>query len=314
MRALNVPAPGVPPRLSELPVPEVTDGQVLIRVKAAGLNPIDNALAAGVMAHMMPHHYPLILGRDAAGTVETVGAGVEHVAPGDEVFGNILLIPPVQAGTLAEYALLPAVSVAEKPANLEFETAAAIPLSGAAAVALIDAIRARSGETVLITGASGGVGSFAIQLLSAAGVTVVATGTPEDLDRLTALGAAHVIDFRTGSVVEKVRVLLPDGVDALIDLVEHDPDALPLGAVRAGGMVASTLAAANEEILEAVGLTGMNVNAGAVKEIIAPLAEKAAAGTLKVGISAVLPFERAAEGLATIARGGARGKIVVKVG
>src|SRR5918999_968348 len=118
MRALHIPSAGEQPRLSDLPVPEVGEGTVLIRVRAAALNAIDNGIAAGIMADAIPHAYPLVLGRDAAGVVEAVGAGVDHVTAGDEVIAHILLAPPVQAGTLAEYAVVPAAAVTPKPAEL----------------------------------------------------------------------------------------------------------------------------------------------------------------------------------------------------
>jgi NADPH:quinone reductase-like Zn-dependent oxidoreductase len=194
MRALNVPAAGEQPRLSDLPTPEVTEGTVLIKVKAAGLNAFDNAVAAGRLVQMVPHEYPLVLGRDAAGVVQGVGAGVDHVDVGDEVIGHVLLAPPLQAGTLAEYALVPAAGVAIKPAGLDFVSAAALPVAGAAAVAAVTAIDPQPGQTVLVNGASGGVGSFAVQMLTARGAIVLATGTAEDTDRLTTLGAAAVVD------------------------------------------------------------------------------------------------------------------------
>jgi NADPH:quinone reductase-like Zn-dependent oxidoreductase len=118
MRALHVPEADRQPVLDELPTPSVADGTVLVRVKAAGLNPVDNAIAAGMMAEMIPHEYPLVLGRDAAGVVQAVGDGVDHVEVGDEVLGHVLLAPPVRAGTLAEYALLPAAAVSKLPAGL----------------------------------------------------------------------------------------------------------------------------------------------------------------------------------------------------
>lgn len=313
MRALHVPAAGQQPVLSELPVPEIGEGQVLIRVKAAGLNAIDNGLASGMMAGMIPHEYPLVLGRDAAGVVEATGPGVDHVAAGDEVFGHVLLAPPVKNGTIAEYAALPAAAVARKPAGLDFVTAAALPLAGAAAAAAVDLVGARPGTIVLVSGASGGVGSYAVQLLAARGATVVATGTADDAGRLTGLGASAVVDYTAGPVASQVLTLYPDGVDALIDLVSYSADALPLAAVRTGGAVASTLGAASQEVLDAAGLTGGNIMAGPVREVIAPLAEQAATGALKVDVTTVLPLDRAAEGLATIAAGQARGKIVVEV-
>ena len=313
MRALHVPAVGEQPRLGDLPIPEVTAGTVLIRVKAAGLNPFDNAVAGGMLAEMVPQEYPLVLGRDAAGVVEAVGPDVDHVEVGDEVIGHVLLAPPIHAGTLAEYALVPAAGVTHKPAALDFITAAALPLSGAAAVAAVDAVDPQPGETVLVVGASGGVGSYVVQLLSARGATVVATGNAEDKDRLTTLGAHTVIDHTAGPLAQQVRASHPAGVDALIDLVNYAPDGLPLDAVREGGKVASTMGAATDEPLAAAGLSGSNIMAGPVREVVAPLAEQAAAGTLHVQVTTVLPLDRAIEGLATIASGNARGKIVVTV-
>jgi NADPH:quinone reductase-like Zn-dependent oxidoreductase len=312
MRAVHILAAGEQPQLGELPKPTVTEGTVLIRVKAAGLNPIDNAITAGMVAQMgLPHEYPLVLGRDAAGVVEAVGAGVDHVEVGDEVIGHVLLAPPVSAGTLAEYALVPAAAVTHKPAELDFVAAAALPLAGGAAVACVEAVDPQPGQTVLVNGASGGVGSFAVQLLAARGATVVATGTRADVERLTALGAALVVDFTAGPVAEQVRAAHPDGVHALVNLTGVAAEAIPSAAVRTGGIIASTTVLPDQAALDAAGLTGIGVMAGPVGEVIAPLAERAAAGDLAIGVASVLPLERATDGLAALAAGRATGKIVV---
>ena len=314
MRALHVPAAGEQPQLSELPVPEATEGTVVVRVKAAGLNPIDNAVAAGFLTQMgLPHVYPVVVGRDAAGVVTAVGAGVDHVAVGDEVLGHVLLAPPISAGTLAEYAVLPAAAVTKKPAGLDFTRAAALPLAGASAVQSVEAIDPQPGQTVLVNGASGGVGSFAVQLLAARGVTVIATGKPADADRLTALGATQVIDHTAGPVAEQVRAAYPDGVDALVSLHGMDPSATPIAAVRTGGKVAGVAGVPDEATLTAAGLTGTSIMATPTREILAPLAEQAAAGTLKVAVSDVLTLDQAADGLGRLATGGAGGKLVVTI-
>jgi NADPH:quinone reductase-like Zn-dependent oxidoreductase len=313
MRAVHVPAAGEQPQVSDIPMPEVTDGSVLIRVKAAGLNAIDNAIAAGMMAQMVPHSYPLVLGRDAAGVVEAVGAGVDHVQVGDEVIGHVLIAPPIQAGTLAEYAVLPAASVTVKPAQLDFVTAAALPLAGAAATAAVEAVDPQPGQVVLVNGATGGVGSYAVQLLANRDVTVVATGTATDRERLTKLGATTVVDHTAGSVADQVRATYPDGVDALIELAAYTLDASPLAAVRPGGKVSTTTAVPDEQALADAGLTGTTIFAGPVREVIGPLAEQAAAGTITVDVTTVLPLDQATDGLATIAAGKARGKIVIKI-
>jgi NADPH:quinone reductase-like Zn-dependent oxidoreductase len=313
MRALHVPAAGAEIELGEVPTPSATEGTVLVRVKAAGLNPVDNGIAAGMMAEMIPHQYPLVLGRDAAGVVEAVGEGVEGITVGDEVLGHVLMAPPVQAGTIAEYAVLPAAAVVAKPAGLDFVTAAAIPLAGAAAAQAVEAVAPQAGQTVLVNGADGGVGSYAVQLLAARGVTVIATGKPESADRLRALGASTVLDHHTVDVVEQVRAAHPDGVDALVNVGGHDPAAVPVGAVRNGGKLSTTTAEPDADTLAAAGVTSTFIMATAVREVVGPLVEQAAAGTLKVSVAEVFPFEQAAAGLAKLAAGKANGKLVVSV-
>jgi NADPH:quinone reductase-like Zn-dependent oxidoreductase len=314
MRALHVPAAGAQPQLGELPTPTPAEGTVLIRVKAAGLNPIDNGIASGMLAGMLPHEYPLVLGRDAAGVVEAVGLGVDDIAVGDEVLGHVLLTPPIQAGTIADYAVLPAASVVHKPQGLDFTTAAALPLAGAAAAQTIDAIKPQAGQTVLVNGASGGVGSYAVQLLSARGVTVIATGRTSEAVRLRELGAAEVIDYTAGPVAEQVRATYPDGVDALINLAPgRDPSTVPLAAVRRGGSLASTTALPDEQALADADVTGSQIMATAVREVVAPLAELVAAGRLKVSVAEVLPLDQAAAALHTLASGGAGGKLVIDI-
>lgn len=314
MRALHVPTAGAQPELGELPIPEVVPGHVLIKVRAVGLNPFDNMIAAGAMADVVPHQYPLTLGRDAAGVVAAIGDDVQDVQPGDEVFGHVLFTPPVQAGTLAEYALLPAATVVVKPAGLDFATAAALPLAGAAAAGAVDLVDPRPGQVVLVNGATGGVGRYAVQMLAARGATVVATGTDADAADLLTLGATTVVDYTTGSVTGQVRAAYPDGVDALINLVGHTAADVPLDALRAGGTVATTTMAPDADTIATADLTGAMVQAHPVRETTAPLAEQAAAGTLSVDLHTVLPLEQATEGLATLAAGTARGKIVVTVG
>lgn len=311
MRAFHLPSAGEQPQLGDLPTPTVTEGTVLVRVKAVGLNPIDNGIAAGVLAGMMPHAYPLVLGRDAAGIVEAVGEGVDHVAVGDAVLGHVLLAPPIQAGTLGEYALLPAAAVTPKPHGLDFVAAAALPLAGATAAQTVAAIDPQPGQTVLVNGAAGGVGSYAVQLLASRGAAVVATGTPDDADRLRGLGATVVVDHTASPVVDQIRALHPDGVDALINLAGFSPADVPAGALRPGGRIATTTAAPDEETLAAANLTSSMIMAAPVREVVASLAEQAATGDLKVQVASVLPFEQALEGLATLAAGQAHGKIVV---
>jgi len=313
MRALHVPTAGAQPVLGDIPVPEVGDGTVLIRVRAAGLNPIDNLLAAGAMSHMIPHQYPLVVGRDAAGIVEAVGGGVDHVQIGDHVYGHVLLAPPIQAGTVAEFAVLPAATVNRLPEGVDFTTAAAIPLAAAAASTAVDVLgdSAAAGSVVLVNGASGGVGSYVVQLLAAKAVEVVATGRAADVDRLRQLGATTVLDHTAGSTVDQVRSSYPDGVDALVNLAGTTPDQIPLGAVKAGGVVSFTTMGPDDNALAAAGLTGFKVMARATREITGPIAARIADGSLRVSVAEVLDLDHAIDGLATLGAGRATGKIVV---
>ncbi len=166
----------------------------------------------------------------------------------------------------------------------------------------MDAIDPQPGQVVLITGATGGVGSFAIQLAAARGATVLATGTAADAGRLKDLGATVVLDYTAAPVTDQVRAAYPDGIDALIDLVSYAPDDLPLSALRKGGKVASSLGA------------GANIMALPLSAVLTALAAQVLDGTLRVDVGTILPLDRAADGLATLADGKARGKIVVQIG
>jgi NADPH:quinone reductase-like Zn-dependent oxidoreductase len=238
MRAVTLNGFGQPVSQSELAVPEPGPGQVRVRVKAAGLNAFDNAVAGGMMQGMVEYAFPVVIGRDAAGIVDAVGEGVTEVSIGDEVFGHVLMGSPLHDGTLAEYALLPAAAVAAKPEEVDFVSAAALPFAGAAAHAVVEAVAPGDGATVLIVGATGGVGSFAVQLAAARGATVIATGLPEDAQRLRGLGATHVVDYRQ-PLAEQVRSAAPEGVDGLIDLVNREPDGLNQVATSSATVVRS---------------------------------------------------------------------------
>ena len=244
----------------------------------------------------------------------TQWGGVDHLAEDDEVLGHVLWGSTLQDGTFAEYALLRGDAVLPKPASLDFRAAGALPLAGAAALAAVDAADPKPGEKLLVAGASGGVGSFAVQLAAARGATVIATGLPEDVERLRDLGAADVVDYRQ-EVAAQVREVAGEGVDALIDLVSYDPDTFGsyAAAVRKG-RVASTTNSVVPEALAERGLTGTNVRAEPNRETLARLIEEIERGTLRVDVEQALPLDEAAKGLETFANGHVRGKIVIDVG
>jgi len=311
MRALHLPASGEQAILAELPTPTPGANEVLLRVRAAALNPLDNHIALGMLEEMMEHRYPLVLGRDVSGVVEALGDAVTGFAKGDEVVAHVPFTPPFQAGTVAEFAVVPVTTVVAKPEGLNHVTAAALPLAGGAAQKAIDALDPQPGHVVLVNGASGGVGRFVVQLLTQRGVTVVATSTPPDAGRLSELGAAQIIDFTAGDTADRVRDLYPDGVDALINLTGDALDEVPLDAVRPGGAVCTTRPVPDAETLAERGLSGGGIMTSPTREDIGPLLDQAANGGLDVDICRVLPLDSALEGLTELAAGRARGKIVI---
>jgi NADPH:quinone reductase-like Zn-dependent oxidoreductase len=302
------------PAIMDLPTPDPGPGQVRIRVRAAALNGIDVAVSSGLMRSMVDYRFPVVIGFDGAGIVDAVGEGVTDISIGDEVLGHYTLGSELHHGTLAEHALLTADATVVKPASLAFTEAAALPLAGSAALKAAEAVDLRPGETVLIAGAGGGVGSFAIQLARATGATVIATGRPDDAQRLLRLGAAEVVDYQR-DVAEQVHTAQPNGVDALIDMVTFDPDtfATLAKAVRPGGKVATLTGGATEDALAAAGLTGQMVMAGTSRDSLTRLITEIERGALTIDVERVLPLDDADKGLETMARRRARGKIVISV-
>lgn len=218
MRAVVVTEQGAEPALTEVPTPEPAAGEVLVRVQASSVNGFDLAVAAGHVAGMMEHRYPLVLGKDFAGTVAAVGDGVTGFAVGDPVFG-VVTKAFLGDGGFGEYVTVSEqIGIAALPAGVDPAAAGALGLAGTAAVDTLAAVDPQAGETVLISGATGGVGALAVQYAAAAGARVIATAQPgAEADLVRGLGAAEVVDY-TGDVGAQVRAISPDGVDVVLHL------------------------------------------------------------------------------------------------
>ncbi len=299
--------------LQELPAPDPAANELLVRVRASSINRIDALVAAGWLRGMMEHEFPVVPGRDFAGVVERAGAAVTRFAAGDEVYG-FLGWPTLHAGAWAEYLVTPEDTfVAPKPGSLDFVHAAALPLAGITALAAVEAADLSAGSVVLVAGASGGVGSYAVQLAALAGATVIATAKPGDASRLAELGAAETVDYSTVDVAEAVRAAHPGGIDALIDAVSQADGFAPLAAlVKDGGRAASVLGAADVEALAARGVVAANVMAKPDPALLARLASLADAGELAVTIDAVFPLEQAPAAVERFNQG-KRGKIAISI-
>jgi NADPH:quinone reductase len=308
MRAVLLNDLGEPPTVADdVPAPTPGASEVLVRVQASSVNPVDNAIAAGMLKDMVPHEFPVTLGRDYAGVVEGVGTEVAGVSVGDELFGFVpAMVPKVHAGSWAELIVVPESIVARKPGDVDTAIAGAAPLASVTAMMTVDALELSQGDVVLIVGAAGGVGSVAVQLAAATGATVVAPALPEDEDYLRALAVADVVP-RDGDVVDAVRERYPDGVDALIDVISLTPGTYD-GALKAGGRVASPTNAAGE------GPGRTNVMAAPERDHMERLAQLIAAGDLEVHIQRTYELDQAGEALQALAAEHTQGKLGLRVG
>ncbi len=310
MRAFIVPEFGSPGSVGERPTPEPGEGEILVRVSAAGVNAMDPIFRAGYYKDFMEHRFPLTPGLDYAGTVEALGTGVEGVAVGDEVFGAVGKMVAGE-GSFAEFVTATAGLAAKRPAELPIEQAAALPTAGGTALAAVDALEASEGDTVAIIGAAGGVGSFATELAARRGLRVIAVTRGEHTDYVRGLGAVEVVDYTAGDVVEELRAKAPDGLAGIIDMFHDAQGAVPLAAVvKAGGRIVSPIAMGIDQALAGGSVTGHLVQAAVGRA--GELGELAASGSLTVAVE-TLPLDRAAEALDRQGSRGVRGKLVLLI-
>ena len=313
MRAIAEEKFGGPIALMDLPTPPIGSGEVLIRVRAAGVNPFDWKVADGELKDELEHHFPLILGFDAAGVVERAGADVTELTEGDEVYGYFFR-PVIGGGAYAEYLNVPATIVAKKPESLRFAEAAALPVPGLTAMDLVDAVDPKEGETVLIVGATGGVGSYALQLTTRRGARVIATARRANEAFARELGATHTVDHTRRDLLNAVRMIHPGGIEAIIDVVS-EPDVLGrmAGLLKEGGRLASSVYAADVGSLAQRGIEAANVGVQPDARRLEELSRMVDAGELTVRLERTFPLEKAPEALGESRTGHVRGKIVLLV-
>jgi NADPH2:quinone reductase len=290
----------------DLPTPSPGAGEVLVRVQASSINPVDNAIASGMLKDMVPHEFPVTLGRDFAGVVEQTGDGVSTVTAGDAVFGFVpAMAPAVHAGSWAELIVVAESGLTRTPDGVDLATAGAAPLAAVTAMMCVDAVELSQGDTVLIAGATGGVGSLAVQLAATAGATVIAPARPEDEEYLRGLGVTDVVP-RDGDVAAAVRERHPDGVDAIVDLVTYAPGSYD-AALKDGGRVSSPTNAAGE------GPGRTNVMSAPSNEILSRLARHLADETLNVRIQDTYDLAQAPGGMQALAATHTQGKLALRV-
>jgi NADPH2:quinone reductase len=281
MRAVIVNEYGGTPVLAEVPTPQPGLGQILLRMRAAGMNPMDRTLAAGAW-QPAPATFPMVLGADGEGVVERVGEGATRFSRGDELFGQLLIAPIGSAGTYAEYvAVSEDAPLARVPNGLDPVLAAALPTAGSTGLALVDLLEPLRGKTVLIVGAGGGVGSFATQFAAQAGAGVIANVYAAAAARMHRYGAAETIDHTAVSLPDAVRQAHPEGIDVLMDLVSNAEGFAELSSlVRQGGTAVTTTYVADVKALAAAGVNGINFALHETSELLERLAAAVVAGRI----------------------------------
>ncbi|WP_284985240.1 NADP-dependent oxidoreductase [Arthrobacter sp. fls2-241-R2A-172] len=289
--------------LIDQPMPKVAPGMVLVKIKATSVNPVDWKIMGGHLDPLMDIQFPAIPGWDVAGVVESVGIDAHQFQPGDEVI-SYARKDYVHGGSFAEYIALPERVLARKPSTLDWNESAGLPLTGLTAFQVLNRLDVRSGETLLIHGGSGGVGSLAIQIASVRGIKVIATASEKNHEFLRSLGA-EPITYGEG-LAERVRAMEPDGVDVVADFVGGNLEAT-LAVLKEGGRHASI---ADGEV-EKHGGTWMWVTpVGAELQELSELVDQ---HKLKVEVAQTFPLAQSAEAFRLNMEGHTRGKVVVTV-
>ncbi|MGV9385092.1 NADP-dependent oxidoreductase [Nonomuraea sp. NPDC003707] len=309
MRAVTLDSVPATPAVTEVDTPRPEAGELLVKVTVSSINGFDAATVAGYLQGVMEHRFPLVIGKDFAGTVEALGEGVDGFEIGRPVFG-VVMKPFVGTGSLAEYVTVSAAyGVAPIPEGLGVREAGALGLAGTAALDSLNAVAPADGETVLISGATGGVGALVVQLAAARGARVIATARPgAEADFVTGLTDAKLdlVDY-TGDLPAQVRALAPAGVDAVLHLAGDGAGLASL--LRPGGRLASTLGLTADAV-ETSGVTVHTIMADTNPQTLTALAAQVASGALRVPVTATFPLERAPEAFAAFGAG-ALGKLAV---
>jgi NADPH2:quinone reductase len=293
----------------DLPAPTPADNEVLVRVSASSVNPVDGAIVAGIMSGMVEHEFPVVLGRDYAGVVEQVGSDVTRYAEGDEVYGFLPAAnPTVHDGTWAELIVVPESMATRKPEGVDTASAGAAPLAAITAMSALDALGLSEGDAILVVGANGGVGSFAVQLAANAGATVIATGLPEDEEYLKDLGVSKILP-RDADIAALVHERYPEGIEALLDLVSYAPEGFDAHAevLHDDGRGASSLSAAGE------GSERHNVMGTPAQDNLERLGSLLETGTLRVPIQSTHSLNQGGEALSALSTEHTQGKRAIRV-
>jgi NADPH:quinone reductase-like Zn-dependent oxidoreductase len=308
MKAVVIHAYGGPEvlKLEDAPRPEPKEDEILIRVVAASINPVDVAIRKGYLADLIGNRFPLIPGMDAAGVVDKIGAKISKFKAGDPVIAFFTL---AGEGGYAEYVVAKESQVALKPKTVSYAQAAAVPAAASTAwQVLVDTVRLSTGQTVLIHGGSGGVGHFAIQIAKMQNAKVIATASTVNQDFLKQMGADQAIDYTKTKFEDVVK-----DVDVVLDMVGGETLKKSYGVVKKGGIIVSLVDEPDRAALNAKGIRGLAFRSAPKASVLEELSRSIDAKKITPIVSQTFPLSEVAKAQAQIATRHTRGKIVLMV-
>ena len=316
-------------KIREINIPEIKPDEVLVRVKSVGINPVDNMITRGEVKLITPYSFPLTIGNELAGVIEKTGEKVTEFKEGDRVFSRL---PTNKIGAFAEYVAINKKDSAKIPEYLSFNEAAAIPLTALTAYQALDILQVKSGETLFISGGSGGFGAMAVPLAKARGIKVITNGSLENKERVLALGAEQFLDYKT----EDYAQLLHD-VDGVIDTIGGKDTEKQFSILKQGGKLVSLKGMPNGRFAKKMGLplwkqwvfgfAGRSFDNMAKKrnqeyhfifvqssgEQLSEIAKVLEENQIRPSIDSIYSFEDIAKALVKVDKGSSRGKTIVEI-
>lgn len=263
-------------KIEEVPLPTISNNEILVKVHAASVNHIDGLKASGIIKHIYPLQFPWIPGADFAGTVESIGNDVTEFTPGDAVYGS-----KTEGGAYAEFIVVTPDSISYKPKTLSFVEAASVPMVAETALkGLFHHAQLRSGQSILIHGGAGAVGGYAVQLAHQAGATVIVTASHSDKDYLLTLGADEIIDYKTGKFETAVT-----NVDVVFDLVGGEVQQKSFAVIKQGGCLIAVNQPPSQDEAKKRNITAVFMHAKPSTDSLTHIANLLDGGKLKIDVA-----------------------------
>lgn len=295
-------------QINDIEKPSISEGQVLVEVHGASLNPFDTKIRAGYMKDAIPLQLPTTLGGDIAGVVAEVGEGVTNVTPGDKVYGQANVVAG-NSGAFAEYAATKAGEVAQAPKNLDFLQAASLPLVGVSSLqALTTHINLQAEQKIFIHGGAGGIGTIAIQIAKNIGAYVATTATGDGIDIVKQLGADEIIDYKAQDFTEVLH-----GYDAVFDTVGGDDFNKSLAVLKSGGIAVSMAGQADDTTANELGVTAITQSTHVTTEALDALRQLVESDVVTPQVDKVFPLEQIKEAFTARESGTVKGKVVLEI-